>query len=314
MLSSGVCYFTLEPRQLDPIPYPIDMDAPDVNNELTRVRPSRQYQHGDDDDDECIGNTDLDNKEGYDVEDPTGPSSLQPATRSEVTKMYCSNTTVSWTDGNGDMQSTDSLDLDIAIDHTSNTAFLRLCGDIYIKCSNPSNRRVIYLYIRPEVINSVSFRTDNKARSLCFSLQRKPDLITPKEPINAKLRSQALLDAIMVISAVTNFTVRLNSSDTTPSKVLKKVAFIFSPRPTWNAELGNLDRLYDGSGGQIANAGIAVSTVSTVEASTESEDSARTDSEAQSPPAYRPASSKPIFRLRCSMPVLTQRDYRKAQT
>ncbi|PTB66239.1 hypothetical protein BBK36DRAFT_1159286 [Trichoderma citrinoviride] len=239
--------------------------------------PSRQSQHGDDEGDE---RSDLGSKKSDNVEQPTVPSSNEAATRTDEMKIHCSNNTVSWTDENGDLRNTDSLDLEIIIDNTANRAFLRLCGDVYIKSSKPPNRRAIYLYIRPEVIKFITYHNENNARSLCFSLQSKPDLITPKEPINAKPRSKALLDAIVAISTVTDFVVRLNSSDTTPSSLLKKVASIFSPRPTWNTELGNLSGLYAGKGGQIANASTTASTP------------ASSDLEAQSPPPYRSASKK----------------------
>ncbi|KAL7822046.1 hypothetical protein V8C26DRAFT_389759 [Trichoderma gracile] len=256
---------------------------------LTRFRPSRQSQHGDDDDGES---TDSGNRESDNVEDTKGPNSLKPPTKFDTIEIYCSNNTVSWADKNGDLQNTDSLDLEIVIDNTSNSAFIKLYGDIYINNRTSFSRRSIYMYIRPETIVSIAYRNDNNMRSLHFSLQRKPDLITPKEPIKARPRSQALLDAIIAISTVTDFTVRLDSSSTAPSHLLKKLASIFSPRPTWNDELGDLSRLYGGEGGQIVNASKAVSTVSTVEASTESDDNARTESEAQSPPPYRSASKK----------------------
>ncbi|KAL6867038.1 hypothetical protein J3F83DRAFT_739771 [Trichoderma novae-zelandiae] len=244
---------------------------------LTRFRPSRQPQHGDD---THCESSDLGDKKSGKAEESTVSSSGRPAAKPDEIKIYSSNNTVTWTDENGELRNTDSLDLEIIIDNTANTAFLRLCGDVYVKCSKPPNRRVVYLYIRPEIIGSITYRNDNKARSLCFSLELKPDLVTPKEPISAKPRSKALLDAIVAISTVTDFAVRLNSSSTTPSSLLKRVASIFSPRPIWNAELGNLSGLYAGKGGRIANASQAVSTV------------ARTDSEAQSPPPYRSASKK----------------------
>lgn len=300
------------------------MDTFGVLNELTCFRPSRQSQHcvGDDEHD---GTTDLDKKID-DVEDTTGHNPLQPATRLDIIQIHCSNNRVSWGDKDGDLQCTDPLDLEIVIDTSANTALLRLCGEVYINCRNPFNRRAIYLYIRPENIVSITYRNDNNTRSLSFSLQRKPDLITPKEPINARPRSQALLDAIMAISTVTDFTVRLDSSSTAPAHLLKKVASIFSPRPTWNDELGNLSRLYEGEGGLVANANMATSPVASTDleddARTDLEDGAHTESEAHpdrpprhglcrgaiqttifegggpeapSPPPYRSASSKPVF-------------------
>ncbi|KAL7819446.1 hypothetical protein V8C44DRAFT_354949 [Trichoderma aethiopicum] len=261
-----------------PSAYTQDTVANTDDDNLTQASlspgPSRQSQHcaGDDEHD---GTTDLDKKID-DVEDTTGHNPLQPATRLDIIHIHSSNNTVSWGDKDGDHQSTDPLDLEIVIDTSANTALLRLCGEVYINCRNPFNRRAIYLYIRPENIVSITYRNDNNTRSLSFSLQRKPDLITPKEPINARSRSQALLDAIMAISTVTEFTVRLDSSSTAPAHLLKKVASIFSPRPTWNDELGNLSRLYEGEGGLVANANMATSPI----ASTDLEDGARTEFEA----------------------------------
>ncbi|KAK1242292.1 hypothetical protein MKX07_000278 [Trichoderma sp. CBMAI-0711] len=217
-----------------------------------------------------------------DVEDPTEPDLIEPA--SDSIKIYCYNNTVSWNDQNGDPRETEFLDLEIVIDNRTNTAFLRLCGDVYLYSRKSFNKRPVYLYIRPETVEFIRYQNAHNARLLCFSLRSKPDMVIPKEPINVKPRSKALLDAIAAISTTTGFAVRLNSSSTTPTHLLQKVASVFSPRPTWNAELGDLDGLYTGEGGRIANAGI--------DASTETEDSARTDSEAQSPPPYRSASKK----------------------
>lgn len=199
-------------------------------------------------------------------------------TKADEIKVYCSNNTVTWSDENGEGQHTDLVDLEIHIDNSANTAFLRLYGDVFIKCSKPPNKRVIYLYIRPEIIKSITFQNDNNARSLYFSLDSNPDLVTPKDPINAKPKSKALLNSIVALAKVTSFAVRLNSSNTTPSTQLKKVASIFSPRPSWNAGLGNLSGLYAGRGGQIANASTAA---------------ASTHLQAADPPPYHiPASSK----------------------
>ncbi|TFA98166.1 hypothetical protein CCMA1212_010043 [Trichoderma ghanense] len=258
------------------------------DDDLTHVSispgPSRQCQNGDVEHD---GSTDSGNKK-RDDEDPIEPRLLEPVTRFDGIRIQCFNNAVFWTDENGDLQKTDSLDLEIVIDNTANTAFLRLCGNIHVYSHKIFNKRPVYLYIRPETIESIRYHNVQNTRSLCFSLHSKPDLVTPKEPIRAKPRSKALLDAIVAISTMTDFTVRLNSSSTTPSHLLKKVASIFSPRPTWNTELGRLDGLYAGKGGQIVNASMAANTVASIVASTD----ASTDSEAQSPPPYPSASKK----------------------
>ncbi|UKZ77084.1 hypothetical protein TrVFT333_004802 [Trichoderma virens FT-333] len=197
-----------------------------------------------------------DNVEGPPIPKETIPSSSKQTAEADEIKIHCSNTTVSWRDENDEVHQTDHLDLEIDIDITANTAFLRLYGDI---------------------IKSIIYQNENNLRSLCFSLEFNPDLVTPKDPIVAKPKSTALLSSIVALSKVTGFTVRLNSSSTTPSTHLKKVASIFSPRPSWNAALGNLSRLYTGKGGQIANASTAV---------------ASTRVQTESPPPYIPTSSK----------------------
>ncbi|UKZ51255.1 hypothetical protein TrVGV298_005013 [Trichoderma virens] len=174
-----------------------------------------------------------DNVEGPPIPKETIPSSSKQTAEADEIKIHCSKTTVSWRDENDEVHQTDHLDLEIDIDITANTAFLRL--------------RAIYLYIRPEIIKSIIYQNENNIRSLCFSLEFNPDLVTPKDPIVAKPKSTALLSSIVALSKVTGFTVRLNSSSTTPSTHLKKVASIFSPRPSWNAALGNLSRLYSES-------------------------------------------------------------------
>ncbi|KAH0490705.1 hypothetical protein TgHK011_002162 [Trichoderma gracile] len=266
-----------------PSAYTEDTVANTDDDDLTQASlspgPSRQLHDGDD---EHAGSTDLGSKVIDDVEDPTEPDLIELA--SEDVKIHCFNNTVFWNDENGDPRETEPLDLEIDIDNRANTAFLRLCGDIYLYSRKSFNKRPVYLYIRPETVESIRYQNDHHTRLLCFSLRSKPDLVIPKEPINAKPRSKALLEAIAAISTTTDFAVRLNSSSTTPSNLLQKVATVFSPRPTWNAQLGDLDGLYAGEGGQFASAGIA--------ASTESEDSAGVDSEAQSPPPYRSAAKK----------------------
>lgn len=210
------------------------------------------------------------------IPDATMPSSSKQTAKADEIKIHSSSNTVTWRDENGEVHQTEHLDLDINIDITANTAFLRLYGDVFIKSSKPPNKRAIYVYIRPEIIKSVTYQNENNIRSLGFSLEREPDLVTPKDPIVAKPKSKALLNSIVALSQVTSFTVRLNSSSTTPSAQLKKIASIFSPRPSWNAALGDLSGLYTGKGGQIANTSTAV---------------ASTHAQAESPPPYIPASS-----------------------
>jgi ElaB/YqjD/DUF883 family membrane-anchored ribosome-binding protein len=251
------------------------------SGELTRYRSGRQSQHVDDKrgfDMSDAGKINKgDNVEGPPIPKETIPSSSKQTAEADEIKIHCSNTTVSWRDENDELHQTDHLDLGIDIDITANTAFLRLYGDIFIKCGKPPDRRAIYLYIRPEIIKSIIYQNENNVRSLCFSLEFNPDLVTPKDPIVAKPKSTALLSSIVALSKVTGFTVRLNSSSTTPATHLKKVASIFSPRPSWNAALGNLSRLYTGKGGQIANASTAA---------------ASTRVQTESPPPYIPTSSK----------------------
>lgn len=256
------------------------MDASSLSSsELTRYRPGRQPQHVDDNHDFDVSNAGKINKSESEepaIPNAAIPSSSKQTTKTDEIKIHCSNNTVTWRDEDDEVHQTDHLDLEINIDTTANTAFLRLYGDVFIKSSKPPNRRAIYVYIRPEIIKSITYQNENNIRSLCFSLELEPDLVTPKDPIVAKPKSKALSNSIVAISQVTSFTVRLNSSSTTPSAQLKKIASIFSPRPSWNAALGDLRGLYTGKGGQIANASTAA---------------ASTHAQAESPPPYIPASS-----------------------
>ncbi|KAL7943553.1 hypothetical protein V8C42DRAFT_329395 [Trichoderma barbatum] len=252
-----------------PASYTQDTNVNTDHYELTQDSPSpgpgRQSLHADDERDVDASSTSRINKsdsvEGPTIPDATMPSSSKQPAKAEEIKIHCLNNTVTWRDEDGEVQQTDCLDLEINIDNSANTAFLRLYGDVFVKCSKPPNRRAIYVYIRPEIIKSITYQNDNNVRSLCFSLELKPDLVTPKDPIVAKPKSKALLNSIVALSNVTNFTVHLNSSSTTPSVHLKKVASIFSPRPSWNAGLGNLSGLYAGKGGQIANASTAAASI-----------------------------------------------------
>ncbi|KAL7911343.1 hypothetical protein GGI35DRAFT_447200 [Trichoderma velutinum] len=267
-----------------PASYTQDTNVNTDHGELTQDSlppgPERQSQHVDDNHDFDMSNEGKLNKsdsvEGPAIPNATIPSSSKQTAKADEIKIHCSKNTVTWRDENDEVHQTDHLDLEINIDITANTAFLRLYGDVFIKSSKPPNRRAIYLYIRPEIIKSITYQNENNVRSLCFSLELEPDLVTPKDPIVAKPKSKALLNSIVALSQVTNFTVRLNSSSTTPSVQLKKIASIFSPRPSWNAALGDLSGLYTGKGGQIANASIAA---------------ASTHVQAESPPPYIPTSS-----------------------
>ncbi|KAH0528256.1 hypothetical protein TsFJ059_003143 [Trichoderma semiorbis] len=267
-----------------PASYTQDTNVNTDHEELTQDSPppgpGRQSQHVDDNRDFDMSNAGKINKsesaEELAIPNATIPSSSKQTAKADEIKIHCSNNTVTWRDEDDEVHQTDHLDLEINIDNTANTAFLRLYGDVFIKSSKPPNRRAIYVYIRPEIIKSITYQNENNVRSLCFSLELEPDLVTPKDPIVAKPKSKALLNSIVAISQVTSFTVRLNSSSTTPSAQLKKIASIFSPRPSWNAALGDLRGLYTGKGGQIANASTAA---------------ASTHAQAESPPPYIPASS-----------------------
>ncbi|OPB39082.1 hypothetical protein A0O28_0047870 [Trichoderma guizhouense] len=273
-----------------PASYTQDTNVNTDHEELTQDShppgPGRQPQHVDDDRDFDVSNAGKINKsesEEPPIPNATIPSSSKQTAKADEIKIHCSNNTVTWRDEDGEHQ-TDHLDLEINIDTTANTAFLRLYGDVFIKSSKPPNRRAIYVYIRPEIIKSITYQNENNVRSLCFSLALESDLVTPKEPIVAKPKSKALLNSIVALSQVTSFTVRLNSSSTTPSAQLKKIASIFSPRPSWNAALGDLSGLYTGKGGQIVNASTAA---------------ASTHAQAESPPPYVPASSNErVFKKR----------------
>ncbi|KKP03100.1 hypothetical protein THAR02_04816 [Trichoderma harzianum] len=267
-----------------PASYTQDTNVNTDHEELTQDSPppgpGRRSQHVDDNHGFDMSNAGAINKsEGVEesvIPDATIPSSSKQAAKADEIKIHCSSNTVTWRDEDGEVHQTEHLDLDINIDISASTAFLRLYGDVFIKSSKPPNKRAIYVYIRPEIIKSVTYQNENNIRSLCFSLEREPDLVTPKDPIVAKPKSKALLTSIVALSQVTSFTVRLNSSTTTPSAQLKKIASIFSPRPSWNAALGDLSGLYTGKGGQIANTSTAV---------------ASTHAQAESPPPYIPASS-----------------------
>ncbi|KAL7798575.1 hypothetical protein V8C37DRAFT_368336 [Trichoderma ceciliae] len=182
----------------------------------------------------------------------------------EANEIRVSNNRVVWRDLEDEERHAKSVNLYIYHNHTANKGLFKLYTDIYIKGGKGSkggNRRTVYLYIRPEIVEAIMFENVNNIRSLHFSLTLKADLVIPKDPMECKPGSQPILDSIRALASVTKFTVHLNNSSSIPSAGLKKIASIYSPRPRLDTVRANLGGLYAGEGGQIGNANTAATSI-----------------------------------------------------
>lgn len=176
----------------------------------------------------------------------------------------CRPNTVTWKNTDGCDESAQDLSLDLYLDPSSNTAFFKLYGHIYLKKSGKRNRQAIYLFICPETVQTVSWKPtvqdtpEPSSHSLCFSLSKPPDFVIPKDcPLESKNKTQDLLHSIHALARVTTFTAHFidQKTDLRTREQLAAVASAFSERrrnrPLLNKERANLTTLYAGTGGEV---------------------------------------------------------------
>ncbi|PNP46427.1 hypothetical protein THARTR1_10749 [Trichoderma harzianum] len=181
------------------------------------------------------------------------------------------NNAVTWKDDTDQTQHADGIHLDIYLDTLTNTSLFKLHCNIHHKGSKAKGQKhTIFLFIHPESVRAITLDSGRSAgpgsskpsrHTLSFSITQQPSLIIPKGYVlESKQRSKGLLNAVLALANVTDFTIHLNSSNiTTPKKKrLELVARIFSPssalnRPLTNKRCANLESLYGGRGGEVAN-------------------------------------------------------------
>jgi hypothetical protein len=169
---------------------------------------------------------------------------------------------VSWKDNNNRVQSENKLHLSIFLDTLASTALFRLHGDIQLTYKGiTSSKQAIYLFIHPEDIQSVTLESTADVppmNTLCFSLQRTPRLVAPKDCVlMSESEDECLLRSIQALSTLTKFNVHLNSSGMNSSSTpdLERVASIFSPNHNIavDATRANLNTLYSDNVGEVVN-------------------------------------------------------------
>ncbi|KAL7935627.1 hypothetical protein V8C35DRAFT_297831 [Trichoderma chlorosporum] len=183
---------------------------------------------------------------------------------------YQSNS-VTWKDGTGQIQHADGFHFDIYLDSLTKTSLFKLYCHIHHKGSKAKGQKhTIFLFIYPESVRAISLDDGRctgpsssklSRRALSFSTTQRPSLIIPKGYVlESKQRSKDLLNAVLALAEVTDFTIHLNSSNITTHKQtrLELVAQLFSPssahnRPLTNKRCANLESLYGGRGGEVAN-------------------------------------------------------------
>ncbi|KAL7791945.1 hypothetical protein V8C37DRAFT_381842 [Trichoderma ceciliae] len=206
--------------------------------------------------------------------DTDGKSTLSDATErtgeSIPIEMPIKNNQVTWKDINNQVQSENNLHLGIFLDTSANTALFRLHGDVYLTdCKTIGSKRAIYLFIHPEDIQNITLEASTDVppmNVLCFTMQRTPRLVIPKnEILQLKPKTESLLRSIQALAAVTSFNVQLNSHGMTSSTRthLEHVASIFSPNHNIrvDARRANLNTLYVGKGGEIVDPSTATTSL-----------------------------------------------------
>jgi hypothetical protein len=198
------------------------------------------------------------------------------------------NSSVSWTNENGQTQSVDCL-FDINMDTlVTNKAMFKLSCSIFLK-KKDKNKLSIYLFILPPSIRTIELEANDGRVSLHFHMDRNAALVVPHdEPLEPKARSEQLLNLMKVLSLAKEFTILLGNVKISESMKsnLSHVASTFSPenqsRPGTNEEIADLKSLYNGKGGEVINATTATASIS---------------KEASKPPPY--PSSKHAKSKRC---------------
>ncbi|KAH6952550.1 hypothetical protein BKA56DRAFT_241627 [Ilyonectria sp. MPI-CAGE-AT-0026] len=177
----------------------------------------------------------------------------------------CLPSMVTWETTDGE-QSTQNLHLDLYLDSSTNSAFFKLYGRIFLKKFGKDNKQAIYLFIYPENVQTITWETashfsrtrQDTGHSLCLSMSKPPDLVIPKNrPLEPKNNTQNLLNSILALAKATTFTAYFSDKETDPGtrQQLASVASVFSERRhnrlLVNKERANLTTLYAGIGGQI---------------------------------------------------------------
>ncbi|KAH0525902.1 hypothetical protein TsFJ059_009303 [Trichoderma semiorbis] len=181
------------------------------------------------------------------------------------------NNAVTWKDDTNQTQHADGIHLDIYLDTLTNTSLFKLYCNIHHKGSKAKGQKhTIFLFIHPESVRAITLDSGRSTRpssskpsrqTLSFSIVQQPSLIIPKGyVVESKQRSKGLLNAVLALANVTDFGIHLNSSNITIPKQtrLESVARIFSlnsahNRPLTNKRCANLESLYGGRGGEVAN-------------------------------------------------------------
>ncbi|KKP02896.1 hypothetical protein THAR02_05018 [Trichoderma harzianum] len=181
------------------------------------------------------------------------------------------NNAVTWKDDTNQTQHADGIHLDIYLDILTNTSLFKLYCNIHHKGSKAKGQKhTIFLFIHPESVRAITLDSGRSAgpssskpsrQILSFSIAQQPSLIIPKGYVlESKQRSKGLLNAVLALANVTDFSIHLNSSNITIPKQtrLVSVARIFSlnsahNRPLTNKRCANLESLYGGRGGEVAN-------------------------------------------------------------
>lgn len=181
------------------------------------------------------------------------------------------NNSVTWKDDSDQTHHADGIYLDIYHDTLTNTSLFKLYCSIHHNGSKAKGQKhTIFLFIHPESVRAITLDNGRSTgpssskpsrQTLSFSLTQRPSLIIPKGYVlESKQRSKGLLNAVLALANVTDFIIHLNSSNiTTPKRSrLELVARIFSPSATYNRPLtnkrcANLESLYGGRGGEVAN-------------------------------------------------------------
>ncbi|KAL6815063.1 hypothetical protein J3E69DRAFT_358908 [Trichoderma sp. SZMC 28015] len=181
------------------------------------------------------------------------------------------NNAVTWKDDTNQIQHADGIHLDIYLDTLTNTSLFKLYCNIHHKGSKAKGQKhTIFLFIHPESVRAITLDSGRSAgpssskpsrQTLSFSIVQQPSLIIPKGYVlESKQRSKGLLNAVLALANVTDFSIHLNSSNITIPKQtrLESVARIFSlnfahNRPLTNKRCANLESLYGGRGGEVAN-------------------------------------------------------------
>ncbi|KAL7946791.1 hypothetical protein V8C42DRAFT_352305 [Trichoderma barbatum] len=242
--------------------------------------------------DEAQANCDDGDRDGIkssDDDEMTLSDSSEGTTEATEPNISYQNNSVTWKDDNGQTQHADGIHLDIYLDVPTNTSLFKLYCHIHHKGSKAKGQKhTIFLFIRPESVRAVTFDSGRSAgpsssrpsrQILSFSITQQPSLIIPKGYVlESKQRSKGQLNAVLALADVTDFAIHLNSSNiTTPKRTrLDLIARIFAPnsacdRPLTNKRCANLESLYGGRGGEVANL---------------SKDAGRAPIQADLPPSY----------------------------